>query len=99
MAERTFIFKEASAQALEDAFTKMASNLREEMDEMNTRVDSEVSGWGSDTDSRQAQKQKGEQLTERAEDLAEVLDKAATAMGKIRSLAHEAEVSNVAVLD
>ena len=62
-------------------------------------MESELSGWSTDTESRQAQQEKDHAFKERAEKLAEVLDKAATAVGKLRDLAHKAEVDNVAVLD
>lgn len=36
MGKRTFIYKEADAQALQDAFTKMASDLRTNMRNMQS---------------------------------------------------------------
>ena len=99
MGERTFIYKEAEAQALQDAFTQMASGLHTSMDDMHSQMESELSGWSTDTESRQAQQKKDQAFNERAEKLADVLDKAATAIGKLRDLAHKAEVDNVAVLD
>ncbi|MDO5093441.1 MAG: hypothetical protein Q4D79_08470 [Propionibacteriaceae bacterium] len=99
MSDRTFIYKDSNAQSIEDTLTKMASNLREKTDAMKTRVDFEISGWDPSTDSRQAQMNKDQQLSQRAEELADLLDKAAAAMNAIRSLAHTAEVRNVAVLD
>jgi hypothetical protein len=99
MGKRTFIYKENEAQALEDAFTQMASGLHTSMDDMHSQMESELSGWSTDTESRQAQQKKDQAFNERAEKLADVLDKAATAIGKLRDLAHKAEVDNVAVLD
>jgi hypothetical protein len=99
MGKRTFIYKENEAQALEDAFTQMASDLHTSMGDMHSQMESELSGWSTDTESRQAQQKKDQAFNERAEKLADVLDKAATAIGKLRDLAHKAEVDNVAVLD
>lgn len=99
MGKRTFIYKENEAQALEDAFTQMASDLHTSMDDMHSQMESDLSGWSTDTESRQAQQKKDQAFKERAEELADVLDKAATAIGKLRDLAHKAEVDNVAVLD
>ena len=99
MGKRTFIYKENEAQALEDAFSQMASGLHTSMDDMHSQMESELSGWSTDTESRQAQQKKDQAFNERAEKLADVLDKAATAIGKLRDLAHKAEVDNVAVLD
>ena len=99
MGKRTFIYKENEAQALEDAFTQMASDLHTSMSNMRSQTDSDLSGWSSDTESRQAQQKKTQAFDDRSEELADVLDKAATAIGKLRDLAHKAEVDNVAVLD
>ena len=99
MGERTFIYKEAEAQALQDAFTQMASDLHTDMSDMRSRMNSDLSGWSQDTESRHAQQKKDQDYNDRAEELADVLDKAATAIGELRDLAHKAEVDNVAVLD
>ena len=55
MAEGKLIFREASAQALEDAFAKRAAGLREGIGGMDEGVRSEVAAWDSGTESRQAQ--------------------------------------------
>ena len=55
MGKRTFIYKENEAQALEDAFTQMASDLHTSMSNMHSQTESELSGWSTDTESRQAQ--------------------------------------------
>ncbi len=99
MGKRTFIYKENEAQALEDAFTQMASDLHTSMSNMHSQTESELSGWSTDTESRQAQQKKDQAFNDRSEKLADVLDKAATAIGKLRDLAHKAEVDNVAILD
>ena len=52
MGKRTFIYKENEAQALEDAFTQMASDLHTSMSNMHSQTESELSGWSTDTESR-----------------------------------------------
>ena len=47
-----FIYKEHEAQALEDAFTQMASDLHASMDDMHSQMESDLSGWSTDTESR-----------------------------------------------
>ena len=99
MGKRTFIYKEADAQALQDAFTKMASDLRTNMRNMQSKVDSDLSGWSPDTETRQAQQKKGQEFSYRSEALTKALEDAASAVEKVRDLAHKAEVDNVALLD
>ena len=55
MAEGKLIFREASAQALEDAFAKRAAGLREGISGMGAEVRSEIAAWDFGTESRQAQ--------------------------------------------
>ncbi|MDO5094089.1 MAG: hypothetical protein Q4D79_11865 [Propionibacteriaceae bacterium] len=100
MAEGKLIFREASAQAMEDAFIKGAANLREGIVEgMGADVRAEIAAWSSGTESRQAQDQKAGQLQERAELLVEAMDRAVAVIKEIQSLASQMEAGNVAILD
>lgn len=100
MAEGKLIFREASTQVMEDAFSKGAANLREEIvGSTGADVRAEIAAWSSGTDSRQAQEQKAGQLQERAELLAEAMERAVAAMREIRSLASQLEAENIAILD
>ena len=99
MAEGRLIFREASAQALEDAFAKRAAGLREGIGGMDEGVRSEVAAWDSGTESRQAQERKAGQVEKRAELLVQALERAAAVMREIHSLASRVETENVASLD
>ena len=99
MAEGRLIFREASAQALEDAFAKRAAGLREGISGMGAEVRAEVAAWGSGTESRQAQEQRAGQVEKRAELLVQALERAAAVMREIHSLASRVETENVASLD
>jgi len=77
VAEGKLIFREASAQALEDAFAKRAAGLREGISGMGAEVRSEIAAWDSGTESRQAQEQRAGQVEKRAELLVQALERAA----------------------
>ena len=94
MAEGRLIFREASAQALEDAFAKRAG-----ISGMGEGVRSEIAAWDSGTESRQAQEQKAGQVEKRAELLVQAMERAAAVVREIHSLASRAETENVASLD
>ena len=94
MAEGRLIFREASAQALEDAFAKRAG-----ISGMGEGVRSEIAAWDSGTESRQAQEQKAGQVEKRAELLVQAMERAAAVVREIHSLASRVETENVAVLD
>ena len=96
MAEGKLIFREASAQALEDAFAKRAAGLREGISGMGAEVRSEIAAWDFGTESRQAQEQKAGQVEKRAELLVQAMERAAA---EIHSLASRVEAENVAILD
>ena len=93
------IFREASAQALEDAFAKRAAGLRAGISGMGAEVRAEVAAWDSGTESRQAQEQKAGQVEKRAELLVQALERAAAVVSEIHSLASRVETENVASLD
>ena len=99
MAEGRLIFREASAQALEDAFAKRAAGLREGISGMGAEVRAEVAAWDSGTESRQAQEQRAGQVEKRAELLVQALERAAAVVREIHSLASRVETENVASLD
>lgn len=99
MGDRSFIFREADATALQDAFSSLAEEVRDEISDMRSLVSGKLSGWSAESQSRQAQMNFDTRLGERSEELAEALDKAAEAMGEVRDLARQAEIRNVAVLD
>lgn len=99
MAEGRLIFREASAQALEDAFAKRAAGLRAGISGMGAEVRAEVAAWDSGTESRQAQEQKAGQVEKRAELLVQALERAAAVVREIHSLASRVEAENVASLD
>ncbi|WP_338567979.1 hypothetical protein V7R84_08520 [Arachnia propionica] len=99
MAEGKLIFREASVQALEDAFAKRAAGLREGISGMGAEVRSEVAAWDSGTESRQAQEQKAAQVEKRAESLVQAMERAAAVMKEIHSLASRVETENAAILD
>ena len=94
MSEGKLIFREASAQALEDAFAKRAG-----ISGMGAEVRSEIAAWDSGTESRQAQEQKAGQVQKRAELLVQAMERAATVMKEIHSLASRVEAENVTTLD
>lgn len=99
MAEGRLIFREASAQALEDAFAKRAVGLREGIGGMDEGVRSEVAAWDSGTESRQAQERRAGQVEKRAESLVQAMERAAAVMKEIHSLASRVEADNVAIVD
>ena len=94
MAEGKLIFREASAQALEDAFAKRAG-----ISGMGAEVRAEIAAWDSGTESRQAQEQKAGQVEKRAELLVQAMERAAAVVREIHSLASRVETENVASLD
>ena len=94
MAEGKLIFREASAQALEDAFAKRAG-----ISGMGAEVRAEIAAWDSGTESRQAQEQKARQVEKRAESLVQAMERAAAVMKEIHSLASRVETENVTTLD
>jgi hypothetical protein len=94
VAEGRLIFREASAQALEDAFAKRAG-----ISGMGEGVRSEIAAWDSGTESRQAQEQKAGQVEKRAELLVQAMERAAAVVREIHSLASRVETENVASLD
>ena len=99
MAEGKLIFREASAQALEDTIAKRAAGLREGISGMGAEVRSEIAAWDSGTESRQAQEQKARQVEKRAELLVQAMERAAAVMKEIHSLASRVETENVTTLD
>ena len=99
MAEGKLIFREASAQALEDAFAKRAAGLREGISGMGAEVRAEIAAWDSGTESRQAQEQKARQVEKRAESLVQAMERAAAVVKEIHSLASRVETENVTTLD
>ena len=99
MAEGRLIFREASAQALEDAFAKRSAGLREGIGGMDEGVRSEVAAWDSGTESRQAQERRAGQVQKRAESLVQAMERAAAVMMEIHSLASRVEADNVAIVD
>lgn len=99
MGDRSFVFREADASALQDAFSSLAEGVRDEISDMRLLMSGKLSGWSAESQSRQAQMDFDVRLGERSEELAEALDKAAEAMGEVRDLARRAEIRNVAVLD
>ena len=93
------IVRFGTLEALAETLQSAHDDLVEQVEDLLTRADAEMGDWSAATTSRAAQRAYRQQVVDGVDDLVAALDTVRTTLAEVATMAHEAEVRNVAALD
>lgn len=93
------IVRFGTLEALAETLQSAHDDLVEQVEDVLAKADAEMTGWSAATTSRAAQQAYRQKVLDGVEDLVKALDTVRTTLAEVGTMAHEAEVRNVAVLD
>lgn len=99
MTDISLEVRQGSLSEIEQALTAAHNKLQDQVDELMTKVDGALSGWGQETASRTAQVAYQRKLQESVKELATALDKVRATLSQVAEDAQSTETENVAAID
>jgi len=99
VSDMSLVVKQASLAEMGAAMTAAHDDIVAKIDETLTSVNSTIAGWSPTTASRAAEMDYQRRLKEGVEKLNQALDTVRTKLAEVATDAHEAEVTNVAIVD
>ncbi|MDU6745727.1 MAG: hypothetical protein E6448_07660 [Actinomyces sp.] len=99
MSSTSLIFHDDAAQAMQQACETASQSFAQNSHTMAADVRSTVRDWVEGSESRVSHDQDLSTVTDHADSISNALRAAATSIERLRTLAHDTETKNVAILD